>query len=123
MREVKTFKINQKFDGIENLYEYLVKNIHIIEHATGIKIQKDLTVKPFCITAFEEITQRQILLFASKQSFPESLGELIVFAGAYNADIVVFFLQNSGKNYLMPMNWLQKICEKDYEFLVGQVEF
>ncbi len=123
MTEVKTFKIEQKFTGVEELYECLVKNIHYIEQETGIKFQKGLKIRPFCITGFEEITERKILLFASRQDFPESLGELIVFASAYDADIVIFLLQKCNKNYLMPINWLQKICERDYEFIVGQVDF
>lgn len=123
MTEVKTFKLERKFDGLEELYKYLLKNVKLLEKATGLQIQKTLKIRPFCITAKEKITERQILFFASKQDFPESLGELIVFAGAYEADIVIFLLQKTGKNYLMPMNWLQKICAADYEFYVGQVEF
>jgi len=123
MTEVKTFKIEKKFIGVNDLYEYLFKNIHVIAKATDLKIQKTLMVGPFCIIGREEITERQILIFASEQSFPESLGELIVCAAGYNADIVIFLLQNIGKNYLLPMNWLKKICAADYEFFVGQVEF
>ena len=123
MTEVKAFKIDQKFAGVGDLYECLAKNIHFIENETGIKFQKSLKLRPFCITGFEEITERKILLFGSKQDFPESLGELIVFASAYDVDIVIFLLQKCNKNYLMPMNWLQKICERDYEFIVGQVDF
>ena len=123
MTEVKTFKFEQKFAGIEELYVCLAKNIHIIEDETGIKFQKCLKIRQFCITGFEGITERKILLFASRQDFPESLGELIVFASAYDVDIVIFLLQKCNKNYLMPINWLQKICERDYEFIVGQVDF
>lgn len=123
MTEVKTFKIEQKFNGVEELYEYLLNNIQIIEKSTNLEIQEDLTARPFCITAFEEITQRQIVIFASERNFPESLGELIVFAGAYDADIVIFLLQKTSKNYLMPLNWLKKICAEDFEIFVGQVEF
>ena len=123
MTEVKTFKIEQTFEGVDDLYKYLLKNVKLLEQATGLQIQKPLKIGPFCITCKEKITERQILLFASEQEFPESLGELIVLAGAYEAHIVIFFLQKSGKNYLMPMNWLQEICTEDYQFILGQVEF
>lgn len=123
MTEVKTFKIEKKFTGVNDLYEYLFKNIQVVEQATDLKIQKNLMIGPFCIIGREEITERKILIFASEQSFPESLGELIVCAAGYNADIVIFLLQNIGKNYLLPMNWLKKICADDYEILVGQVDF
>lgn len=123
MTEVKTFRIEQKFNGVEELYEYLLNNIQVIEKSTNLEIQENLTVRPFCITALEEITQRQIVIFASERDFPESLGELIVFAGAYDADIVIFLLQKTSKNYLMPLNWLKKICAEDFEIFVGQVQF
>lgn len=123
MTEVKTFKIEQKFDGVEELYKYLRKNVKLLEQVSGLQIQKPLKIRPFCVTAKEKITERQIVVFASERNFPESLGELIVFAGAYNADIVIFLLQKTGKNYLMPLNWLKKICAEDFEFIVGQVEF
>jgi len=123
MTEVKAFKIEEEFDGVETLYKYLLKNVKLLEQFTGLQIQKPLKIRPFCITAKEKITERQIVLFASERDFPESLGELIVFAGAYDADIVIFLLQNTSKNYLMPMNWLQNICSEDYQFMVGQVEF
>lgn len=122
MTGVKTFKIKTKFNKVENLYEYLFNNISVIEQLTGLKIQKNLKRHPFCIIGLEEITQRQILLFASGQDFLESFGKLIVLAGTYNADIIIFFLPKNNQKYLMPINWLQKICAEDYEFFVGQVK-
>jgi len=116
MTEVMTFKIEQKFNGVDDLYNWLRKNNDLIEEFTGLQIQKPLKLKNFCITAKEKITKRQIVIFASERDFPESLGGLIVFAGAYDADIVIFLLQKTSKNYLMPMNWLQKICAEDYQF-------
>ena len=123
MTEVKTLKIEQKFDGVEELYKYLRKNVKLLEQVTGLQIQKPLEIKSFCITAKEKITEKQIIIFASGRDFPESLGELIVVAGAYDADIIIFFLLKDGENYLMPMNWLQKICAEDYQFMLGQAEF
>ena len=123
MDYVKTTKLNQKFNGTEDLYRYLLKNVDKIEQIIGINIQKPLKLKNFCIVGHEKITERTILFYASNQDFPESLGELIVFAGAYNADIVVFFLQNTSENYLIPLNWLQKICTEDNEFIVVQAKF
>lgn len=123
MTEVKTFKIEKNFDGVGSLYKYLLKNAKLLEQLTDLQIQKPLNLKNFCITAKEKITERQIVIFASERSFPESLGELIVFAGAYDADIVIFLLQSISKNYLMPMNWLKKICAEDFEIIVGEVKF
>lgn len=123
MTEVKTFKIEKKFDGVDNLYKWLRENIGSIEELTNLQILGPLKTKSFCITAIEKITERQIVIFASEREFPESLGELIVFAGAYDADIVIFLLQKMNQNYLMPMNWLKKICAEDFEIFVGQVEF
>ena len=123
MTEVKTFKMKQKFNETGDLYKYLLKNVDFIGQATGVQIQKPLKDRPFCITGREKITERNILFFASKQDFPESLGELIVFAGAFNVDIVVFFIQQLNNANLEPLNWLQKICNNDTQFIIGEVNF
>lgn len=123
MDKVKTFKIKQRFKGVEELYSYLLKHADFIGQSVGIQVQKPLHQKTFCIIGKEKITERQILFYASKQNFPESLGELIVFASAFDIDIVVFFLPNISNNYLMPLNWLQKICTADYEIIVMQAGF
>ncbi len=123
MTEVKIFKIEQKFSGTEDLYKYIIKNVNFIGESIGIKIQKPLKDIPFCITGKEKITERNILFFASKSEFPESLGELIVFAGAFDVDIIVFFLPKTSKTYLESLNWLQKICNSDTQFIIGEVDF
>jgi len=123
MTEVKTFKIEQKFSGTEDLYRYLIKNIEFIEKSIGVQIQKPLKDRPFCLTGKEKITERNILFFASKSEFLESLGELIILAGAFDVDIIVFFLPKTSKAHLEALNWLQKICNTDTEFIVGNVNF
>src|SRR5574344_3001579 len=92
MTEVKTFKIEQKFNGTEDLYKYIIENVKFIGESIGIKIQKPLKDIPFCITGKEKITERNILFFASKDEYPEALGELIILAGTFNVDIAVFFM-------------------------------
>ncbi len=123
MTEVKTFKMEQKFSGTEDLYRYLLKNVEFIGKSIGIQIQKPLKDRPFCITGKEKITGRNILFFASKSEFPESLGELITLAGAFDVDIIVLFLPEMSRSYLEPINWLQKICNDDTEIIVGEVNF
>jgi hypothetical protein len=123
MNEVKTFKIEQKFNGTEDLYRYLLKNVEFIGKSTEIQIQKPLKDRPFCLTGKEKITERNILFFASKSEFPESLGELIVLAGAFDVEIIVFFLPKTTKTYLESLNWLQKICNEDTQFIVGEAIF
>lgn len=123
MTKIMKFEMEQKFDGVDDLYKYILKNVVFFGDMLDIEIQKPLKRKTFCVVGEEKITKRNILFYASKQDFPESLGELIVFAGAYDADIVIFFSQNGGKNYLMPMNWLKKICAKDYELFLFIAKF
>ncbi len=123
MANLKTFKLEQKFNGTGDLYKYLLKNVDFIGQATGVKIQKPLKDRPFCITGREKITERHILFFASKQDFPESLSELIVFAGAFDVDIVVFLMQKVNNTNLEPLKWLQKICNDDTQFIVGEIDF
>lgn len=123
MTEVKTFKIEQSFNGVEDLYRHLVKNVEFIEEAIEVQIQKPLKDKPFCLMSKEKITERNILFYASKSEFTESLGELIILAGAFDVDIIVFFLQKASKTHIEPLNWLQKICNDDTEFILGEVNF
>ena len=123
MTEVKTFKIEQKFNGTEDLYNYLLKNVNFIGESIGVKIQKPLKDIPFCITGKEKITERNILFFASKNDFLESLGELIVLAGTFDVNVIVFFMPKISVTYMDPLNWLQKICNEDTQFIVGEVKF
>lgn len=123
MTELKTFKIEQKFSGTEDLYKYLLKNVEFIGKSIGIQIQKPIKAKPFCIVGREKITERNILFFASKRDFPESLGELIVLASAFDIDIIVFFMGNASKFHLGTLNWIQSICNDDTQFIVGEVLF
>lgn len=123
MTEVKTFRIEQMFNGTEDLYRYIIKNVKFIGESIGIKIQKPLNDIPFCITGKEKITERNILFFASKDEFPEALGELIILAGTFDVDIVVFFMPKISVTYMESLNWLQKICNEDTQFIVGEVEF
>lgn len=123
MIEVKTFKIEQKFSGTEDLYKYLLNNINFIGETIGIKIQKSIKDPAFYITGKEKITERNILFFASKSEATESLEELIILAEAFNVDIIVFFMQKTNKTYLESLNWLQKNCNNDYEFIIYQADF
>lgn len=118
------FKIEEKFSGTEDLYKYLLKNIDFIGKSIGVQIQKPLKDNPFCITGKEKITERNILFFASKSEFPESLGELIALAGAFEIDIIVYFVQKEcGKTHMETLNWLQKICNDDTQFIVSEADF
>lgn len=123
MQEVKTFKLEQKFNGAEDLYNYLIKNVKFIGKSIGIQIQKPLKNQPFCITGREKITERNILFFASKSQFPDNIGELIVLAGVFEVEIIVLFMNEINKNYIGGINWLQSICNEDTQFIVGEVSF
>lgn len=123
MTELKTFKIEQEFNGLEDFYNCLFKDIRFIEEAINIKIQKPLQARMHCMTGKEKITERNILFFASKSDFVESLGELIVLASVYDANIIVVFVNNLDKNYLNCINWLQGICNEDTQFILGEILF
>ncbi len=117
------FKIEGKFNGTEDLYRYLLKNVDFIGKSMGIQIQKPIKSKPFCIIGKEKITERNILFFATKTPFPENISELIVLAGAFDVDIIVYFLPKVNITQLEPLNWLQKICNDDTQFIVSEVDF
>lgn len=123
MPNIKSFKIEQKFSGTEDLYKYLFKNIKFIEEATGIKIQKPLKGRMHCVIGREKITERNILFFASQSGFIESLGELITLASVFEASIIIFFINEASKTHLASINWLQQISNDDTKFIVGEVSF
>lgn len=123
MTEVKIFKIEQKFREIEDLYRYLIENVDFIGKSIGVQIQKPIKEKPFCIVGKEKITERNILFFAARSEVSENLGELIVLASAFDVEIIVFFVGNASKFYLGTLNWLQKICNDDTQFIIGEVSF
>lgn len=117
------FKIEEKFSGTEDLYRYLLKNVDFIGKSIGVQIQKPVKANPFCITGKEKITERNILFFASKSEFPENLGELITLAGTFDVDIIVYFLPRVNITQLESLNWLQKICNDDTQFIVSEADF
>lgn len=123
MTEVKTFKIEQKFNGTEDLYKWLRENVDLIEELTKLQIQSPLRNRMICLTAKEKITERQILFFTSKSEFHNALGEMIISAGTFDIDIVVFFTPKLTNAHLEPLNWLNKICASDYQIIVIQAEF
>lgn len=123
MTKIKTFKIELKFNGIEELYNYLFDNIEFIGNTIDIKIEKPLMAKMHCVIGSEKITERNILFFASKSGFVESLGELIILANVFEADIIIFFVNDAYNNYLECLNWFQNICNNDTQFIVGEVDF
>lgn len=123
MAEVKTIKLEQKFASTEDLYRYLLKNVDFIEQTIGMQIQKPLKDRPICITGKEKITERNIVFFASKSDYYESLGEMLICAGAFDADIIFFFTPKINKAHLEPLNWLQKICNDDTDFIVCEVSY
>jgi hypothetical protein len=123
MSNLMMFKIEEKFSGTEDLYDYLLKNIKFIGKSIGVQIQEPLKDNPFCITGKEKITERNILFFASKSEFPESLGELIALAGAFEIDIIVYFAPKISPSQLDSLNWLKKICNEDTEFILGEADF
>lgn len=69
-------------------------------------------------------TERNLLLFASKSQFPESLEELITLSEAFDFDIIVYFVQKEcGKTHMETLSWLQKICNSDTQFIVSEADF
>lgn len=123
MTEVKTFKIEKTFDGTEDLYKYLLKNVEFIRESIGMQIQKPIRNRMFCLTGKEKITERQILFYASKGEFHECMGELIISAGTFDVDIIVFFIPKLTKARIEPLNWLQKISNVDTEFIICEIDF
>lgn len=123
MTEIKMFKIEQKFNGTNDLYNYLLKNIDFIGQSTGIQIQKPLKDLSFCIIGKEKVTEKNILFYASKGNFIENLGEIILLASQFEIYTAVIFSAKFEISSLDSITWLQEISTEDYDFIICQVNF
>lgn len=121
--ELKTFKFEQEFKSIDELYQFLIKNIDFIEEKVGIRIgEEGLLERPFCITGKENITERQVMFYASENGLPENIGEMILLADAFKADIVVFIIEKINPTILSPMKWLASIANEDTQFILAEAK-
>ena len=121
--ELKTFKFEPEFEGIDELYRFLMENIDFIDKKTGIRIgEEGLKARPFCITGKENITERQILFYASKNTLPEDIGEMIVLASTFQTDIIVFIVEKINPTILEPMNWLSSALNADTELILAEAK-
>lgn len=123
MTEIKVLKLEPKFNGTKDLYNYLVKNAGFIDKCIGIQIQKPLKDLHFCIIGQEKITEKKILFYASKADVIDSFGELIILASQSDSYIIVIFLPKISISWLDSINWLQKISVEDYEFIICETNF
>lgn len=121
MSEIRTFKIDKEFENIDDLYDFIMGDVDFIGKSCGIRIEKSLRERPFCITGFEEKTQRQILFYYANENSPENIGEVIILAGAFKADIVIYLVSKVNVTLLEPMNWFHSICTDECQFILGEV--
>lgn len=122
MSEIKTFKIEKEFKNIDALYDYILKDVEFIGTSCGIRIENPMRECPFCIIGFEVKTKRNILFYYSHEIMPESLGELIIWAGAFKADIVIFLVSKINVTLLEPMNWLHSLCKDESQIILAEVK-
>ena len=121
--ELKTFKFEREFKSIDELYRFLIENINFIEDKIGIRIgEEGLSERPFCITGKENITERQILFYASEDGFPDNIGEMIILAGAFKADIIVFIVDKINPTILEPMNWFVGVLNEDTKLILTEAK-
>ena len=123
MSELQTFEFEQEFESIDELYQFLIKNIDFIENKIGIRIgEEGLSERPFCITGKENITERQILFYASENTLPENIGEMILLADAFKTDIIVFIVEKINSTILSPMKWLASVLNEDTELILAEAK-
>lgn len=123
MTKLKTIKFEQELESIDALYQFLIDNTDFIENKIGIRIGEDgLTERPFCITGKENITERQILFYASENTLPENIGEMIVLAGAFSADIIVFIVNKINPTISEPITWLKNAFHQDMKLILAEAK-
>jgi hypothetical protein len=123
MADIKIFKIKQKFNGVQELYDYVMKNYKKISELSEIDMQKPRQKNPYFLSSYEMITERKVLIFASKSEFIESLGELILLAGAFNPEILIFFAEDLSLNHFDAFNWLHNICSNEITIIAAEAKF
>lgn len=64
MSEIKTFKIEKEFKNIDDLYDYILKDVEFIGTSCGIRIENPMRECPFCIIGFEVKTKRNIFFIS-----------------------------------------------------------
>lgn len=123
MTELRTIKFEQEFESIDELYQFLINNTDFIENKIGVRIGEDgLKERPFCITGKENVTERQILFYPSENILPENIGELVVLAGAFDADIIVFIVDKINPTILEPIEWLKNAFHQDLELILAEAK-
>lgn len=123
MTELKTIKFEHEFENIDDLYQFLIKNTDFIENKIGVRIgEEGLFERPFCITGKENVTERQILFYASENTLPENIGELIVLAGAFKVDILIFIVDKINPTILEPITWLKNAFHQDMELILAETK-
>jgi len=121
--ELKTFGFEQEFGSIDELYHFLIENIDFIEDKIGLRIgEEGLKERPFCITGKESITERQVLFYASENTLPENIGEMILLADAFKADVIVFIVEKINPTILSPMKWFAGILNDDTELILAEAK-
>lgn len=124
MTDLKTIEFEQEFKNIDELYRFFLENIDFIENKIGIRIgEEGLRARPFCITGKENITERQILFYASENTMQDNIGEMIILAGAFDANIIVFIVDKINPTILEPINWLNKVLNSDTELILVGAKF
>ena len=58
MSKIKTFKIDEEFENIDDLYDFILENVKFIGKSCEIRIEKPMREHPFYIAGFEEKTKR-----------------------------------------------------------------
>ena len=121
--ELKTFKFEQEFKSIDEFYRFMMNNIDFVENKVGIRIgEEGLIARPFCITGKEAVTERQILFYGSENTLPENIGEMIVLAGAFQANIIVFIVNKINPTILEPVTWFASVLNEDTEVILAEAK-
>ncbi len=62
------------------------------------------------------------MFYASENTMPENIGELIVLAGAFQADIIIFIVKKINPTILEPITWFSGVLNADTELILAEVK-
>ena len=69
MTEIKTFKLEQTFKDIDDLYEFLMQDVEFIGEYCGLRIEYPLKERPFCITGTEKKQVKRLFFIQLKKLY------------------------------------------------------
>lgn len=62
------------------------------------------------------------MFYASENTLPENIGEMILLVDAFKADVIVFIIEKINPTILEPVTWLKNALNQDTEIILTEAK-